>query len=157
VTRDALAALIDEYEAGLDAELRLLGPLEAIALRQRDVTVARNLDAFQDESARRDRLTNSLLTIEDSLRSIRATLAEHRREAAMVPGYERVATKHREAQALVARILSADGDSFRSLAEAELARRVALASLEQGEMTLAAYRKVLAPPADGATLVDKRG
>ena len=78
MTRDALAALIDEYEAGLDAELRLLGPLEAIALRQRDVTVARNLDAFQDESARRDRLTNSLLTIEDSLRSIRTTLAEHR-------------------------------------------------------------------------------
>jgi hypothetical protein len=157
VTREALAALVDEYEAGLDAELRLLRPLETIALKQRDVSVARNLDAFQEESARRDRLTNSLLTIEESLRSIRTALAAHRREAAHVPGYDRVAAKHREAQELVARILSADGDSFRALAEAELARRVALASLEQGEMTLAAYRKVLAPPADGATLVDERG
>ena len=38
-----------------------------------------------------------------------------------------------------------------------LARRAAVASLEHGETTLAAYRRVLTPPLGHASLVDRRG
>ncbi len=44
-----------------------------------------------------------------------------------------------------------------ALANAELARRSAVAGLEKGETTLAAYRRVLAPPVASATLLKRRG
>ena len=44
-----------------------------------------------------------------------------------------------------------------ALADAELARRAAVASLECGEATLAAYRRVLNPPLAGESLVNLRG
>ena len=157
MTRDALASLIDEYEAGLDAELQLLADLEAIAARQRDVTLVRDFDAFTLESERRERLTHGLLSIEERLKPVREKLSANRREASTLPRYEHVSQRHREAQDAVARILGTDRESFRVMAEAELARRVAMASIEQGELTLAAYRKVLAPPAATPSLVNKRG
>jgi hypothetical protein len=157
VTRDALASLIDEYEAGLDAELQILSDLEAIAARQRDVSLVRDFDAFTRESEQRERLTHSLLSIEERVRPVRDQLSAHRQDAAALPHYRRVSQRHREAQDAVARILSTDRESFRVMAEAGLARRAAMAGLEQGEMTLAAYRKVLAPPAATPSLVDKRG
>ena len=74
-----------------------------------------------------------------------------------MPGLPRVAERHREASGLVTRILTTDRDSFRALADADLAGRAALSGLEQGEMTLAAYRKVLAPSIADPALVDERG
>ena len=64
---------------------------------------------------------------------------------------------HREAATLVGSILTADQASLSALADAELARRTAVASLERGETTLAAYRRVLAPPVASATLLNRRG
>jgi hypothetical protein len=157
VTRDALASLVDEYEAGLDAELQLLGELEQIAGRQREVSQAQDFDAFRRESERREQLTHSLLAIEERLKPVRETLAEHRQHTSSLPNYQRMSIRHREAQDAVARILGTDRESFRVMAEAGVARRAALAGLEQGEQTLAAYRKVLAPPAATPSLVDKRG
>jgi hypothetical protein len=58
---------------------------------------------------------------------------------------------------LVAAILATDQESMKALADAELARRAAVASLERGETTLAAYRKVIAPPVSASTLLDRRG
>jgi hypothetical protein len=58
---------------------------------------------------------------------------------------------------VIASILATDKDSMKALADAELARRAAVSSLERGETTLAAYRKVIAPPVSGASLVDRRG
>jgi hypothetical protein len=157
VTRDALASLVDEYEAGLDAELQLLGELEQIAGRQREVSQAQDFDAFRRESERREQLTHSLLAIEERLKPVRETLAAHRQHTSSLPNYQRMSIRHREAQDAVARILGTDRESFRVMAEAGVARRAALAGLEQGEQTLAAYRKVLAPPAATPSLVDKRG
>ena len=74
-----------------------------------------------------------------------------------LPGYQDVAARHREAAHLVNDILAVDQQSLSALADAELARRSAMASLERGEATLAAYRRVLAPPVASATLFDRRG
>jgi hypothetical protein len=157
VTPLDIATLVEQYHAGIEAELRLLRQLEIIAERQHDVTVARNFEAFGQESNARDQLTRSLVTIEEGQRAVRKLLAERRTEAESVPGFDRVVALHREASELVAKILTTDRDSFRALADAELARRAALSALDQGEVTLAAYRKVLAPQEGGAHLVDKRG
>ena len=73
------------------------------------------------------------------------------------PALEKVTVEERTTQVLISGILATDQISLRSLADAELARRSALASLERGETTLAAYRKVLAPPVASASFFDRRG
>jgi hypothetical protein len=157
VTRDALASLVDEYEAGLEAELRLLADLEQIAARQQDTSRVQDFEAFQRETERREDLTRSLLAIEERIKPVRETLAQNRQQTATLPNYARMSTRHREAQEAVNRILGTDRESFRVMADAELARRAALAGIEQKEQTLSAYRKVLAPPAATPSLVNKRG
>jgi hypothetical protein len=54
-------------------------------------------------------------------------------------------------------VLTVDEGSLEALKEAELARRVAAQALEQGESTLAAYRRVVTPTLKSATLVNRRG
>lgn len=157
MTTDDLARLIEQYRAGLDAELSLLHQLDAIAHHQRTVTTGGDFRAFGNAADERDRLMQSLVTIEAGLRAIRQTLTEHRDEAARLTGFEEVIHLHREAAHLVGGILSTDEQSLSALADAELARRSAVVGLERGETTLAAYRRVLAPPVASATLLNRRG
>jgi hypothetical protein len=74
-----------------------------------------------------------------------------------LPAYGEVLGLRQAASELVARILATDRESMQALTDAELARRAAVVSLEQGESTLAAYRRVLTPPLSHAALVDRRG
>lgn len=157
MTRDEAARLLDQYGAGIDAELTLLRQLAEVARSQHELTAASDFQAFNQVADRRDTIMRSLVTIEENLRSLRADLTAHREVARQVEGYEEVVNRHREAADLVNMILSTDQQSIASLADAELARRSAMASLERGETTLAAYRRVLAPPVSSARLVDKIG
>ena len=157
MTSDELQRLLDQYAAGIEAELTLLHQLAAVADRQHDASGAGDIGALQDAAERRDEIMRSLVTLEDGLRSVRQVLAEHRESAARIDGFDRVMTRHREAAELVSGILSTDRASLAALADAELARRSAVASLERGESTLACYRRVLTPPVASATLVNRRG
>jgi hypothetical protein len=157
VTPDEIVRLIAQYRAGIEAELTLLRQLAEIAAHQRSVTGAGDFAAFSDASDDRDRIMRSLVTIEEGLREVRATLTEHRGMAEKIQGFEDVILLHREAATLTGSILNADQASMSALADAELARRTAVASLERGETTLAAYRRVLAPPIASATLLNRRG
>lgn len=157
MTPDELAGLLDEYRAGIDAELALLTQLADVSTEQRQATQSSNYAVFGTVSDARDRIMRSLVTIEEDLRSVRQALVEHRELAMQIDGYEEVARRHRQAVQLVNSILAADQQSISELANAELARRSAVAGLERGETTLAAYRRVLAPPVASAKLVDKLG
>ena len=157
MTVEALASLLDEYEAGLDAELQLLGELETMARRQRDISLARDYTTFNRESETRERLTHALLAIEERLRPVRDQLAASREAAVQLPAYDRVVERHGRSQRVIARILATDQESLRVMREAEAARKLALARIEQGEVTLAAYRRVLVPTVATPTLVNKRG
>ncbi len=157
MTPDDARQLLEQYRAGVDAESHLLHQLADIALRQHDVTKASDLTLFNQVADTRDAIMRSLVTLEDELRSLRQLLTEGRETASLVDGYEEVAARHRDAADLVNLILSTDEQSMAALADAELARRSAVASLERGETTLAAYRRVLSPPPDNARLVDKVG
>lgn len=157
MTRRELVNLIEQYRAGIEAELALLRQLDRIASRQRDVTEALDFEAFVGEADARERITRSLVTIEEGLRRVRRTLSDSRDEARKIDGFEEAATLHREAAGMVAKILAIDHESLKALADAELARRAVMASLQRGETTLAAYRKVLAPPVASAAFVNRRG
>lgn len=157
MTADDLGRLIDQYRAGIVAELNLLRQLSAIAAQQHDVSKRGDFDQFGDAADTRDRLMRSLLTIEDGLRVVRQTLTDHREIAATLPGFDEVAALHRQAAQLVGTILAKDQESLAALADAELARRSVVANIERGETTLAAYRRVLAPPIASATLLNRRG
>jgi hypothetical protein len=152
-----LGELIEQYHAGIEAELAVLRQLEKIATRQHVVSTERDFDALVGETDTRERLTRTLVAIEEGLRELRKQLAGRRREAEQLTEFHDALVAHREAAELVARILSTDQQSLKALADAELARRAALASVDRGEVTMAAYRKVLTPPVASATLVNRQG
>lgn len=152
-----LAHLLEQYRAGLEAQIALLRQLDAVAARQRDVSEARDFERLAVASDERDRLTRSLVAIEQGLTQVRETLRRFQREVVTFDVFKQVTTLKQTAADLVARILATDRESMKSLADAELARRMALASLERGENTLAAYRKILTPPVSTAGLLSRRG
>ncbi len=157
MTHGELLSLLEQYRAGLEAEISLLRQLEAVASRQRDVTESRDYEHFKRESDTRDRLTGTLVTIDHQLRDMRTTLHESRQALSALPDYAVVGELRRTAADLVQRILATDRDSMKALADADLARKAVVASLERGETTLAAYRKVIAPPVSSATLLNRLG
>lgn len=157
MTTEALADTLDQYRAGLEAQIALLEQLSAVASRQRHVTARRDFEQLAVEGDERDRLTRALVKIEDGLKPVRARLAAASERSTALPGYAAVAALRQRAMTFVAGILATDEESMQALTDAELARRAAVASLEQGETTLAAYRRVLTPPLGQASLVDRRG
>lgn len=157
MTRDELELRLEEFRKGLETELALLRQLQIVAAQQREISSARDFDRFKIVSDERDRLTRSLLAVEQGLAESRDQLANWRTQAAGIPVYGTILALRQASTDLVNDILACDRDAMKVLADAELARRAAIASLERGGTTLAAYRKVLAPPVSNAGLVDRRG
>lgn len=148
--------LITEYRAGLEAEIALLRHLAMLAAREREVTESEGLDALNEITDARDHVMAALASLESGLKPIRMAL----READELTHYQEffdVAALHREAAALAEEILAVDAHSLAALREAEMARRFAAESLEKGESTLAAYRRVVMPSVAAPTLVNRRG
>jgi hypothetical protein len=157
VTPPDLLQLIGQYRAGLEAEMVLLHRLEALAERQRHASEQTDLEALALVSDDRDRLMASLVRIEHELKPVRLMLLEGRTAIDKTPEFQDLIVLHREAADLVSTIVGHDRDSLSALHEAELARRFAARTIEQGENTLAAYRRVVAPVLAGATLVNRKG
>ena len=157
MSHEPLLELLVQYRAALEAQVSLLQQLEAIASRQHATSEARDFARLAIESDRRDRLTRSLLTIEEGLTAVREGLAAPPRGVESLDEFAAVMHLRKAAADIVARILATDKESMKVLSDAELARRAAIASLDRGEVTLDAYRKVLAPPVANAALLDRRG
>lgn len=156
MTAAELAALIDQYRVGLDAELVLLHRLETVAARQRERSQASDITSLQLAADERDALMSGLMAIEQDIRPVRERLTSLRAVARKMPGFAHVAELHESAARIVKEILETDRDSMRALSEIVEARRLAAQAAEHGEATLAAYgRAAAAPPA--ATLVNRRG
>lgn len=157
MTDPALADALEQYRAGLEAEIAVLRQLDDVAARQRGVTEARDFDALGAVSDERERLMRTLVTLEQGLKEVRGHLHRHQHSVLGLTDYQTVLALRQTAAGLVSRILATDEESMHALADAELARRAAVASLEHGEATLAAYRRVLTPAVTHAALVDRRG
>jgi len=157
-TRREIGDALAQYRAGLEACLVLLRRLEAVAEQQRLRSDARDYQTLAAEGETRQQLTHALLAIEPGLRDARTLLqGVDPAQLDAEPNYRLVTTLRAQVRELIDAIQAVDAASLRSLADAELARRSALASLEAGEHTLAAYRRVLVPDVGHASLVDRRG
>jgi hypothetical protein len=158
VTDAEMDHALASYGAGLEAEVSLLHRLEEQAVKQRAATAGGEPPSVIDAIAQtRDRLMAGLLEIESQLRPLRALIAAHRDLAATRPAFPQASSFHRIASALVQGILGADGETLAALRAADAARQQAARALETGGTTLAAYRRVIAPPSTNASLVDERG
>ncbi len=152
-----LLPLVAEYRAGLEAEMALLHRLETIAWQQRDASRGGDLEALGSVTDARQRLMANLVRIEHQLRPIRLSLLQRRREMDGSLEFQELTALHKSAAALVSTIVNSDQESLEALKEAERARRFVARALEQGESTLAAYRRVVSPTLTGATLVNRKG
>ena len=152
-----LAALVAEYRAGLDVELALLHRIQVLAEQQRTASRADDLPSLTAVSDERDRVMASLVTLEHQLKPMRQRLAKYYETLADDPRFVDLVSRHRQAGSHVSTIMSWDNDSLDALKKAEKARSFAARALEQGESTLAAYRRVVAPAVTAATLVDRKG
>ena len=152
-----LLPLVTQYRAGLEAEIALLQRLSALAEREREVTASGSLTTLTEITDARDGIMANLVAVEAQLGPARRLLVAARERLAGSPEFEELTTLHKDAAALASSIMTADSHSMASLREAELARRFAQESLDQGESTLAAYRRVVNPPLANATLVNRRG
>jgi hypothetical protein len=148
--------LITEYRAGLEAEIALLRHLATLAERERELTHSAHVGSLDDVTDARDQVMAALVSLEAGLKPIRLDL-RHPGELALLPEYRELSALHEEAAALAQEILAADEHSLTALRDAELARRFAAESIEKGESTLAAYRRVVVPALASATLVNRRG
>jgi hypothetical protein len=157
MTRQELPQLVAHYRAGLEAEMTLLHRLEVLALQQRETSERRDLDGLATLSDQRDAVMAGLVRIEHELKPVRLLLLEYRSALDDLAAFRDVAALHQTAALLIERIVSEDHSSLDALKQAEQARRFAAQSIEQGESTLAAYRRVVSPPLAGAGLVNRKG
>ncbi len=157
MTPDEIEQTLISYAAGLEAELRLLRHLQRLADIQHAASREPNLDSINRLNDERERLMASLVKIEYEIKPLRLAIHDHRQQAVRVAGFDHVAGLHRQAAELVAAIMASDQKTKEALREAEIARRYAAQTLEMGEATLAAYRRVVMPEIVSAALVNRRG
>lgn len=157
MTPQDIADALDQYRAGLETAVSLLQQLREVATKQREGTEKRDFAALAADSDARDRLTGALVAIEPGMREVRTALAEVKLDLKDRPDYAEVLALRQVAADLVTGILDTDQASMQALADAELARRAAMAGVETGETTLAAYRRVLSPPVGSASVLNLRG
>jgi hypothetical protein len=157
MTPDRFPQLVAHYRAGLEAEMALLHQLESIAAEQREASQQGDFEALSVASDRRDRVMAGLVRIEHELKPVRSLLHEHRRSLEALQAFRDVKALHKAAAALIERVVNDDRNSLDALKQAERARRFAAQALEQGESTLAAYRRVVSPQLPGASLLNRKG
>jgi hypothetical protein len=152
-----LAAALADYRTGMDAELQVLAQLESIATRQHALAHPAPAEALTNLGAERERSLAALNGLEQHLEPLRAIVASQLEHARTLPGFAGVADRHRRAAEYVAAIMRLDAESLQALQRADQERRAAAQNLEAGEVTLAAYRRVLQQPLPSAGLFDERG
>lgn len=152
-----LARVLTDYRTGLDTTLQLLEELETLSVRQRALPHPHDPEALTTFAQDRERQLAMLLALDQQLAPLRQQIADRVGEARALAGFDGVADRHRRAGEQVARIMQADADSLQTLTRAERARRAAAQSLETGEATLAAYRRVLQQPHGSSGLFTQRG
>ena len=157
MTAADLDAVLLEYRAGLEAEMALLHRLERLDTSRHDAASHAGVIELAAVADERDTVMAGLVSIEHTLKPLRAQLADARAILQDDAAFQAVVALHQRAADLVARILATDSQSLQALKDAEHARRFAAEANERGESTLAAYRRVVSPPLEGARIVNRRG
>lgn len=149
--------VLADYRTGLDAELLLLNELDGVAQRQHALPHPADPDSLTSLALERQRHLAALTALEQQMQPLRKQIAGALADFRQQPGFAGVVERHRRASELVARIMALDDESLEVLQRADVERRAAAHSLETGEATLAAYRKILQQPQPSAGLFTQRG
>jgi hypothetical protein len=129
VIHDQLLALVEQYRAGLDAELMLLHRLQAIAVEQRRASQTGSVTDMRTSVADRDRVLATLGTVEHELKGVRQLLLAGREWLGDMPAFQDIVALHEEAADIVADIIVVDRDSLDVLKDTEQALSSRLSAL----------------------------
>jgi len=152
-----LESVLADYRTGLDAELALLAQIEVLATRQHGLSHPTDPDILTDLALQRERHLAALAALEQQVQPLRQQITDKLIEARQQPGFAGIADRHRRASDIVTSIMRLDEASLEVLRRADTDRRAAAQSLETGEATLAAYRRILQQPQPSAGLFTQRG
>ena len=152
-----LATTLADYRTGLDAELALLAQLLDLATRQRALPDTATPDDLTSLALERQRLLATLASLEAQVLPLRQQLAAQVTTVRQLAGYAGISERHQRAQALLTTIGQLDDESLAVLERAGRDRQAAALSLETGEATLAAYRRILQQPQAPAGFFTQRG
>lgn len=141
------------YADGLDSILELLTRVSEIADAQQTASHTRNLTVFMTLADERDALTATIVMLDARLAPLRAMLGLVPTDPGTIA--PSLVDRHRTARALVDCILARDRETHAALRDADAARRTLAQTLETGEQTLAAYRRVISANRTSA-LIDAR-
>ncbi len=155
MTRRELDQALAQYRAGLEAELQLLRQLAALsaAAQRPEPWSPPQAVALADD---RDRVIASISSIEHGLTPLREVLTAAAPTGHGTARLNVIADLHLKARELLARIAASDRHTIELLMEARRARQ-GVEDAGNGDATLHAYRRVVAPPLEGARIVDRRG
>lgn len=153
----SLQALLDDYAASLGPELDLLRSLIGCSSAQNRAATTGDLPGLARATLERQRVMDEFLALEATVGPMRERIAGALEAARALPGFGHVSEAHRDADRLFAALRDSDAETAASLRQLDDAGRSDAQRLEAGELTLAAYKRVVAPPPSSAELVDRRG
>lgn len=156
-TPAALDSALASYSAGIDAEMELLRELQQMSDRQKAASAGDDLESLRQLGEARARVMEALLNLDAELLPFRGLVTAHLDLARTRPGFEGAARRHQVARELVGAILECDATTVARITEDAATRRDLAHTLEVGGATLAAYRRIIAPPPTQASIFQDRG
>jgi hypothetical protein len=148
---------LDHYSLQFAEELRLLRVLLDCSRTQQQAAAARDVDLLGRATRARDEAMTALQESERCVAEGRTSLVREMAAGRTSTAGLKALAQHREAQALIAQLAQQDEDTKRALEELLNEARIGTQAAEAGEVTLAAYKRVVAPSPGSAELVDQRG
>lgn len=148
---------LDAYAGGLEAECALLADILHLASAQHAACRGDDVAAMTAATREREAVAARLEVLEARLVPVRAAIASISGDADRDSRFLRISARHREAAALVGRVLTQDRATLALLDEQAARRRDVLHQLEAGEATLAAYRRAIHTGTPNAGLLNRLG
>jgi len=152
-----LDEVLASYGDDLASLLAALERLVSLARSGREAAARNDADTLLHIVEERTEASAQIASLEPRIAALRRRIAEHIDLAGTSLSFPAIASRHREGEQLVNTVLALDRETLASLDHAERHRRDVALAIEAGEATLAAYRKVVAPPPFSAGLIDRRG
>lgn len=150
-------AVLDHYCESFRAIVELLTSLLDCAERQEAAAHAGDFDTLERVTARRRDIMHAIASADGALQATRAQFASDASPLPLHPRFADVQELHSRARSLVTEIGARDEHVQAALARARDRAGADAHQLEVGGTSLAAYRRIVAPPPDSAELVDRRG
>ena len=149
--------LVVAYTAGLDAQMAILAQVEGLATEQRATWSRNELLPLGGLATRRAALMHELAAVEARIAPLYDRLRADLERALRTPGYGVAEARRQEARGLIYRLMAADRKLLTDLETSLESRRRESHTIDTGNATLAAYRRVVVPTLGSAGLFDQRG